>query len=319
MLSAVRGQGNALPFLRRLAEGKAISPLLLVGEEGTGKRFASIQLAKEMLCQESKVENCPCANCYQIDKAVHPDILILSPEDGKEIGIAPVREMIEQALLNPLMGSVRFFIVDGVDRMTMPAANAILKTLEEPHHTTRFLLLAELKTKVIPTIRSRCGEVIFERLTEDLVMAGLQRFEKDDAKALVYARMAEGSLGRAIRLWGSGSLRLRDQVLSLIELGLTGDVSPLFSQVDSMSQSLPFALRLMAHATHDIAMIRVDPTRIYNVDAHERVATIARTINVDAFHRFRAGLNTLLLRQERTRINLPFHVKTLFIDAFQGS
>jgi len=150
-------------------------------------------------------------------------------------------------------------------------------------------------------------------------MAGLQRFEKDDAKALVYARMAEGSLGRAIRLWGSGSLRLRDQVLSLIELGLTGDVSPLFSQVDSMSQSLPFALRLMAHATHDIAMIRVDPTRIYNVDAHERVATIARTINVDAFHRFRAGLNTLLLRQERTRINLPFHVKTLFIDAFQGS
>jgi DNA polymerase-3 subunit delta' len=316
MLSAVKGQDRALSYLRRVAEGSTV-PLLLVGEEGTGKRFASMQLAKEMFCQAGKSEDCPCVDCHQIDKGIHPDLLVVSPEDGKDIGIDVVRGVLERAMSNPSMAPARLFILDGADRMTMPAANALLKTLEEPSSKTRFVLLAESRLKVIPTIRSRCGEVLFERMAENLVIAGLQYFEKDHTKALVYGRMAEGSLGRALRLWGSGSLRLRDQVLALIELGLTGDVSPLFSQVDSMSQSLPFALRLMEQATHDIVMVHLDPDRIYNVDARDRIVAISRSFRAEAFHLFKSKLSQLILRHARSRINLPFHVKTLFVEAFQ--
>lgn len=318
MLSKIRGQDSALSFLRRVADGSSKIPLLLLGEDGTGKRFASIQLVTEMFCQEGKVDGCACADCHQIEKGVHPDLFILGSEGGKDIGIEPVRELLEAALSNPSMAPCRVFILDGVDRLTMPAANALLKTLEEPARTTRFVLLAENKARVIPTIRSRSGEVIFERLAEDLVMEELRRFEEDHTKALVYTRMAEGSLGRAIRYWGAGSLALRDQVLSLLELGLTGDVSSLFSQVDAMSQSLPLALRFMEQATHDIAMIHLDATRIYNVDAHERITAICQQISADSFKRFRFKLNEVLLRSSRTRINLAFHVKTLFVDAFQG-
>lgn len=320
MLSQVKGQDQAISFLRRQAEGKVGVPLLLVGEDGTGKRFASIQLAKETFCQEGKQETCGCADCHQIDKGVHPDLLILGSEAGKDIGINPVREMLEAALSHPSVAPVRIFILDGADKLTGPAANAILKTLEEPARSTRFVLLTETKNRVIPTIRSRCGEVIFERLPEDLVMQELLHFEEDNAKALVYARMAEGSLGRAIRYWGAGSLRLRDQVLSLIEQGLTGDVSSLFSQVDTMAQSLPFALRLMEQATHDIAMIDLPYARIYNVDAVDRIRSIAESFGAARFAKFRSNLNAVVLCHLRSpRLNLPFHIKTLFVTSFQGS
>jgi DNA polymerase-3 subunit delta' len=319
MLKEVHGQDHALLFLKRVATLEPSMPLLLIGEEGTGRRFACTHLAKEAFCSGTKEPGCTCIDCVQIGQHVHPDFIVLTPEGDKDIGIDAIRDVLEQATSYPSMAPVKMFVLDGADRLTVPAANALLKTLEEPPRTTRFLLLAEKFARVLPTIRSRCGRINFARLPEAVISTEVSRFEKNDAKALVYARIADGSIGRAVRHWGAGSLRQRDQVLTWIELALSGDFSSLFSQVDTMNQHLSSLLRFLDQVIHDLLMVRVDPTRMINVDASERLSEISSRMSDQNIQRLRSGALLVGERASRARINLAFHVKTLFLEAFQGN
>lgn len=214
MLSNVQGQDEGVRFLRRVVDGALSDPLLLVGTEGVGRRYSVHEAAKEAFCGGEEDD---CFHCVQIDRGAHPDFVEIRPQDGKEIGVDAIRSVVNQAYSFPVTAKLRFFLIDGVDRMTPAAANALLKTLEEPPRMGRFFLLAEESSRVLATIRSRCGLVRYRPLAEDFVVASLARFEKDGTKALVYARLAEGSLGRAVQLRGSGRLTLRDQVLSILQ------------------------------------------------------------------------------------------------------
>lgn len=316
MLIEVLGQDHALPFLRRLGDKNFASPLLLDGEDGTGRRFAAIQATKEALCSGTREPGCVCYDCQHIDHNSHPDVRIIQPEGEKDIGVDIIRDLVEVAQGYPSNSAFRFFIIDGADRLTMGAANAVLKTLEEPPPTSRFILTAENYHEVIPTIRSRCGRVTFGRLPEKTILSVLQRFESDPAKALVHARIADGSIGRAIRYWGSGRLHLRDQVLSLLELGIAGDLSSLFSRIDTIAQGLPLALRFLEQILHDLLIMVHDGTRMINIDVADRLAPIRSTITNASLGKLVSGLRIAQARANVSRINLAFHIKTLFVESF---
>ncbi len=144
----------------------------------------------------------------------------------------------------------------------------------------------------------------------------LQQHESDPGKALVYARIADGSIGRALRYWGSGRLHLRDQVLTLLELGLAGDLSSLFARVDTIGTDLSLALRFLEQALHDLLMIQYDPNRMINVDATERFAQVRGKLSPIAHARLMSGVRLVRTRYNAAKINLAFHVKTLFAEAF---
>ena len=319
MLSDVREQDLGVTYLRRVVDGSLTSPLLLVGEEGVGRRFSSLQACKELFCTGDRSSTCRCVDCLQVDEGTHPDLVVVRSVDDKDIGVEAIRSVVEQTMSYPSAAPLKLFVIDGADRLTVPAANAILKTLEEPPATVRFILLAESPNGVIPTVRSRCGLVVYSRLSEPFVVSVVQRFEPDPAKALVISRIAEGSVGRAVQYWGSGRLSLRDKMFTLLKHGLNKDVASLFIMVDSIGTALPLSLRFLEHLLLDLRMVRITPAHVMNLDLADELRQMSGALRDNTWHELVAGLRQLRDRYRAARIVLPFHVKTLFATAFFGS
>src|SRR5580693_1514159 len=158
LLSDVVGQEDGVRYLRRIVEGRLTAPLLLVGVDGVGRRFSVMQAAKEAFCQLGEAK-CRCIDCTQIDQGAHPDFYCLSVPEDKRIEVDMIRDLCERSTSTPTQSVYRYIIVDGADRMNTAAANAFLKTLEEPSPQVRFFLLAQSHDSVLPTIQSRCGMV----------------------------------------------------------------------------------------------------------------------------------------------------------------
>ena len=314
MLDEVRDQPEGVRFLRRVVEGHLTSPLLLVGDEGVGRRFSVTQAVLEMFCTGTHCSGCGCVDCVQVGQGIHPDLTVLAPEGDREIGVDAVRDLIETATVFPMVAPYRILVVDGADRLTMAAANALLKTLEEPPPSARFFLLAESLGRVIPTIRSRCGVVSYHALSEAMVLSVLGQFEDDPAKALVYARLGEGSIGRATRYWGSGRLMLRDKTFSLIRLALERDVASLFSAVDAMDKELVQVLVFLRYLTHDLLMVTTDPTRVLNTDLVEDLVQMQARRPPSVWHQLNTVVGQLREQTRSTRLALAFHIKTRLVE-----
>ena len=316
MLSDVRGQDTGIHYLRRVVDGHLKSPLLLVGEEGVGKRFAVLQTTKEIYCDGTRKDGCQCGQCAQLDAGIHTDFYMLAPDGDKDIGVDAIRDLVSTAGVYPTTAPRKILVIDGADRLTNAAANALLKTLEEPPPTVRFFLLAESPARVIPTIRSRCGLVPFHALPEALILSVLQRFESDPTKALVFARLGDGSVGRAVRYWGSGRLTLRDKTFSLIRLALERDIAGLFSAVDSMEKELPQVLRFLSYILHDLLMIGVDPDRIINLDLREDIVQMSTRSGSEKWYQFSTAVRELREQSRMVKLLLTFQIKTLFAKSF---
>lgn len=311
MLDTVQEQPEASRFLERIVRGELTSPLLLVGQEGVGRRFSVLAAAKQAFSKGDANSQ----HCLQIDQGAHPDVTVIAPEiPGKEIGIAAIRQVIEDAYSFPSLVPSRFVIIDGADWLTTAAANAMLKTLEEPPMTTRFFLLAESSTDVMPTIRSRCGLVRYRPLSEAFIVRHLSQHSTDPTKSLVCARLADGSVGRAVQYLGSGRIALRDQMLGLLEKGLAGDLSSLFIAVNDVS-SLKLGLRFLEHLLRDLVMLPIDPARLTNVDIVEKLGWLRDKLGERRLNCLVSNLAEIT-RFQRAPINLGFHVKAYLADAF---
>jgi len=314
MLAEVQHQTEGVKFLKRFVERSLVSPLLLIGPAGVGRRFSVLKAAQEAFCTEKREADCPCSSCYTIGKGIHPDVVTLAATE-KDIGVDEVRRLINDAKSFPSVAHVRIFIIDGADRFTISAANAFLKTLEDPPARSRFFLLAEDIVQVLPTIRSRCGRVQYLPLPEAFVLSIVQQYE-ESAKALVYTRMGEGSVGDAIRYWGAGRLALRDQVMDVLQLGLKKDLSALFSSVDAMDRDLLLALKFLEQIIHDVLVVCVDPMKAIHTDRLDDLEKLGKKVSLQAWADLAQKIKELRNRYRRTKLNLSFHFKTVLAESF---
>lgn len=326
MLSEVVGQSEGVRFLRRVVERKYSSALLLVGDDGVGRKFSVLQTAKELFCSGTKQPGCDCYDCAQIDMGTHPDFLVVAPEkESREIKVSQIRELIENASTFPSIAPLRLILLDGADIMNTEAANALLKTLEEPPAFVRFFLLARRSNRVIGTIRSRCGLVRFRPLSEEFVLSRVLQSpslsgEPDEraTKALVCTRMGEGSVGRAIGYLASNKLGLRDRVCALLDAGLKKDLPSVFSITSSVDKELPLVLRFLEQLLHDVMMVRHSPDRLINSDLAESLRQTSARSSPVTLQRLSMGVRKLNERGPSSRINLQFHLQTLFVETFFG-
>ena len=290
--------------------------MLLVGEEGVGRRFAVQQLTRELFCQADKLSSCTCYACKQVRDNVHVDSVHVQAPEGKEMGVDQIRSLIEESDGYPLTAPVKIFMIEGVDRMTVAASNALLKTLEEPPSKVRFFLLAENYSKVIPTIRSRCSRVPFYRLPETFILSKVQQFEKDPTKSKVYTRMSEGSVGRAIQYWGAGKIAFRDRVISLLSAAVNKDIPSVFSLISSVEKELDLTLKILDQLVHDLLMVRHDAPRMIHLDAQETIVGLRKSMSDQTWSKLSTGLHNLIDLDRRANINLPFHLSTLLVKSF---
>jgi len=315
MLAEVQYQAEGVRFLRRFVEGQLVSPLMLVGPEGVGRRFSVIKAVQEAFCIGTHESGCPCSSCYTINKGIHPDVITLAAGE-KDIGVDSIREIIDAAKNYPSVSNIRCFIIDGADRFTIPAANAFLKTLEEPPARSRFFLITRTTERVIPTILSRCGQVRYSPLPDTFVLSIVQRYEEDSVKALVYTRMSEGSVGNAIQYWGSGKLTLRDQILKTLLLAVEKDLPSLFSSIDAMNQDLSLALKFLEQVLSDVLIIHVDPTKIINTDRLDDLKKLEKKAILQVWAKIARKIKDLQIQYRMTRINISFHLKAVLIESF---
>lgn len=212
-LSEVRAQDHAVGILRgALARDKLAGAYLFEGPRGVGKTLAARALARTVLLRDASA---PEEINRRILASAHPDVRVFPPRDegDRNLQVAVVRsEILPIVQFAPFESKHAFLIFPEAD-VSFPeahpeAANAMLKTIEEPRPGVHFILLAERPDRLLATIRSRCQRVRFSRLPDEivediLVAAGTPESERRAAIAL-----AAGSADLAIELAGTADALL---------------------------------------------------------------------------------------------------------------
>ena len=180
-----------------LVRRRVPNSLLFRGPSGVGKHRMALELAKALNCLNRSDDACgECENCRAIGEGKMPDVLEIGPEKS-EITIEQIRDLKEVAYLRPMTGRVRIFIVDPAEKMNDESANAFLKVLEEPPHTTHFLLVSANPDLLQPTIRSRCQTLAFQPVGNEDVMNVLCAAGMEEERARILALLVRGNLERA--------------------------------------------------------------------------------------------------------------------------
>ena len=155
---------------------------LFEGMRGTGKKDTGILVAKSLFCQSQVDGYIPCEecnNCQRINHGNHPDIHIVEP-DGLSIKKQQIQLLQEEFSKTGVESNQKLYMIIHADRMTVNAANSLLKFLEEPHQQTFAILITEQMQKMLPTILSRCQTLSFiplsnNHLIQKLVELGVKK------------------------------------------------------------------------------------------------------------------------------------------------
>ncbi len=206
-LSSVLGQDRALDLLRRyLSSGSVPQALLFAGEEGIGKEKAAKAFVGALLCRKPGGDGAcgACHDCRLLASGAHPNFLSIAPET-QFLRIDEIRALQEELSLKAFSDRPRAAILCPADRMTPQAANALLKTLEEPPPETHLLLVAHRVAGMMPTIVSRCQRVPFLPLpagTVEGILSGRPDAGSEYPAAVIRlaAAVSGGSPGRALTL-----------------------------------------------------------------------------------------------------------------------
>lgn len=164
-LNAVIGhQQRIKTLLDILSSGKMFSSAIFSGSEGVGKKKVALGLAQEANC--AQVPACgECASCIRFSNSPNEGYLLMEPE-GDRIKIEQVRGVLDYISLRSQLAH-RFVIIDQAEKLTAQAANALLKSIEEPPEGVHFILITSNLSMLLPTIRSRCQVFSFSALSEN--------------------------------------------------------------------------------------------------------------------------------------------------------
>ena len=301
MFTGFIGNAQAVRSLGRLASsGRMPHALLFAGPEGVGKKLAAFELARALVCRDP-IDGAGCRKCAACMRAAvfdlprsekgddyervflseHPDIGMVIPFKNN-VRIGAIRELEREAYFRPYEGGARVFIIDDADKMKDPAANALLKTLEEPAATSHIILVTSRPDALLQTIRSRCQTVRFapvpaaeiERL---LIDSG--KFTAEDAG--LSARLASGSVSRALSINIEEFRNKRELLLEVLnDVIVTQDLASLLQTAEMMNDAknrdaFDRNLETLQTLLHDVWLRSMGSEEVVNSDIAPRLKELA--------------------------------------------
>jgi DNA polymerase III subunit delta' len=251
VLDRVTGQPAAVAFLQRAAE-RPHHAYILAGPEGSGKSLVARAFVASLLCARGGCGEC--RDCTLAMRDHHPNEFIVEPE-GRDIHIDTIRDEVWQHAYrtSPEPGR-KVFVIREADRLSPPAADTLLKVLEEPPADTVFLLLSARAHELPDTIASRCHVVTFAALPEAFVVSQLEAEGVDDARAQLVARLAGGNLGRARRMaTDAEGLAFRDVAAAALDRAAEGVVGALAAANDVLEAAAAYKKGMKAELETELA------------------------------------------------------------------
>ena len=294
-LKDIIGQEKAVSMLQGILKRERLAgAYLFCGESGIGKKTTAMNFAKAVNCLHAggrssdeqvgflltpdpqspipAFDACEvCDSCLKINAGSHPDVVMIAPEE-RIIKIEEIR-IIEEALsFRPFEGKKKTVIVDDADSMNSAAANAFLKTLEEPTEDSLIILISSRPDRLPATIRSRCSKVPFHTHSQSSCSDILKK-KMGDKEAALASRL---SLGRPGIAFSSDVREERDWFMDLL-WAMTKAEKDRWSSRDEMDKWFDLALAFM----RDLAVYRITGgTYLINTDLSEAVEKLGKSLDV---------------------------------------
>ncbi len=321
-LSDVLGQRVAVSILQRSLETERIAhSYLFLGRDGVGRRTAATAFARHLLCETG--ESCGvCRECQRVVSDNHPGFRTIGGEGG--VGIDAVRELKHAASLRYKHFTV--WLIEDAARLSIPAANAFLKTLEEPLGNTVFILTARSTEELLPTVVSRCQIVPFRHLSEGVLRELLRRNAVDCSnteETELILRMSRGSIGEVLRLKDSDVFERRhwviEQMAALPTMAVP-DILGLAVRWDEGRQTVLDDFDLMLCWYRDLLLInaRADSDTLFNLDREEDLRRISRQYSLEALHDLCAAVEAAKVRAMQN-VRVRYLLSDLLLQMKKGA
>lgn len=204
---------------------------LLHGPAGIGKRALAERLMASLLCQRPTAQDAcgECKSCRLLKAGSHPDNYILEPEEAdKAIKVDQVRDLVSFVVQTAQMGGRKVVLIEPVESMNVNAANALLKSLEEPSGDTVLLLVSHQTSRLLPTLKSRCVQQACPLPSEAMSLAWLAKALPDcsEDERIELLTLAAGSPLAAVNLQAQGVREQRALVVDGVKKLLKQQQSP---------------------------------------------------------------------------------------------
>jgi DNA polymerase III subunit delta' len=285
------------------ASGRMHHAWLLAGPRGVGKASFAVRAATRLLAAAADpelaasgfevAENHPVARLMSAGS--HPDYRRLERLTNEKTGViarsitvGQVRALLPMFAMTPALSPKRVILVDAVDDLERPAANALLKSLEEPPVGTLFFLISHTPGRLLPTIRSRCRMLRFMPLDISAITRALRIAlpEAPDNEIAALARAGEGSPGRALRFAGLDLADL-DRVIDLLAEGgdsggtLRSEIARQLSGKGSQGRYEAFLERAPARISFAARQLGDAPAAVEIWEQARKLATAAIPLSLD--------------------------------------
>ncbi len=308
----ILGHEWAIKMLKNhLAQGRIRHAYLFSGPEGVGRRTLALRLAQALNCRQTTIPGQPCGecrDCQQLARQEHPDLTIVASEEGGHIiKVDQVREAQHNLNLTPYQATYRVAILMRFEEANPNAANAMLKTLEEPPPQVVMMLTTEDPEALLPTIVSRCELVRLRPLPLEVLAQGLQKEHNvPEEEARLLSHIAGGRPGLALKLYQDPEAleRRYTWLEDLLEL-LESNRVKRFAYAESLAkqrESIEEQLQVWSSFWRDVLLVSSESSvPITNIDRAEAISTMAERLD-------NRRARDLVKVIERTRVLLSQYV-----------
>jgi DNA polymerase-3 subunit delta' len=275
----------------RLQTARLGHAYLFTGPRGIGKTTLALTFARALNCTGDVPPCGVCRACDLTARGIHPDVHTLSSEEpGGVIKIEAVRDLQRSVSLQPLEGRYRVAMIYGAEGFSPGAADALLKTLEEPPPSLKLLLMAEVAEGLPPTIVSRCQVIALRPVATAQIEAALIRWGMEAERATLLARLSGGRPGWAIRAATDESVLVRREAsLDELDAALRANRAGRFAYAEQLARDKEHCTEtLEVWETHwrDVMLLAEgSEAPIVNADRLEALEALAGRVGPDVARR----------------------------------